>query len=92
MKYLISYDISSDKRRRKVVKVLEGYGFRVQFSVFECDLNRKQYIELRNRLKPLLATKTTDSIRLYHFCVECQKKVTVFGTDHTKSLGGLILV
>ena len=33
--YLISYDITKDKVRRKVDKELENYGRRVQFSVFE---------------------------------------------------------
>ena len=53
-KYLVSYDITSDKRRRKVVKILEGYGFRVQYSVFECELSSKQFKELSKRLEPCL--------------------------------------
>ena len=42
MRTLVSYDISDDKRRRKVCKILEGYGYRVQYSVFECDLDDKK--------------------------------------------------
>ena len=37
--YLVCYDITSDRVRNKIVKTLEGYGRRVQYSVFECDLD-----------------------------------------------------
>ena len=33
--YAVVYDISSDKEREKVDKLLKGYGFRIQKSVFE---------------------------------------------------------
>lgn len=33
--YLISYDITADKRRNALAKLLEGFGSRVQYSVFE---------------------------------------------------------
>lgn len=36
--YLAVYDVTDDKERSAVAKVLEGYGQRVQFSVFECRL------------------------------------------------------
>ena len=32
--YVITYDISADKLRNKVAKLLEGYGRRVQYSCF----------------------------------------------------------
>ena len=40
MKYLITYDIENNKRRKKVSDELEAYGYRVNFSVFECELNK----------------------------------------------------
>ena len=36
MQYLISYDISDTKIRNKVVKYLESFCYRVQYSVFFC--------------------------------------------------------
>jgi CRISPR-associated protein Cas2 len=39
MIHLISYDIEDDRERLQVSKVLEGFGRRVQKSVFECPLN-----------------------------------------------------
>lgn len=38
-RYLVSYDISDPKRLRRVAKVLEGFGARLQYSVFECPLD-----------------------------------------------------
>jgi CRISPR-associated protein Cas2 len=45
--YVISYDIPDDKRRKKIADLLEGYGQRVQYSVFECQLNREKYNDFR---------------------------------------------
>ncbi|HBT97217.1 MAG TPA: CRISPR-associated endonuclease Cas2 [Desulfobulbaceae bacterium] len=39
-KYIVIYDISDDKERLRLSKILEGYGFRVQESAFECLLSR----------------------------------------------------
>jgi CRISPR-associated protein Cas2 len=35
-RFLVSYDISHPKRLRRVAKAMEGFGMRIQFSVFEC--------------------------------------------------------
>ena len=48
--YLVCYDITSDRVRNQIVKTLEGYGRRVQYSVFECDLDEKRYKELYGKL------------------------------------------
>jgi CRISPR-associated protein Cas2 len=45
--YLVSYDISDDKRRGKVFDYLEGRGDHAQFSVFLCQLNPRELAELR---------------------------------------------
>ena len=39
---LVSYDIPNDKRRLKVMKAVQDYGTRVQYSVFECELTAPQ--------------------------------------------------
>lgn len=45
-RYFVTYDISDDKRRTSVFKTLHGFGDHVQFSVFVCELNRREHIEL----------------------------------------------
>lgn len=52
--YLITYDISDDKRRTSVFKTLVGQGDHVQFSVFLCALNRLEFAGLRARLGELI--------------------------------------
>ncbi|WP_034633809.1 CRISPR-associated endonuclease Cas2 [Maridesulfovibrio bastinii] len=52
-RYLVAYDISCNKERYKVSKVLEGFGFRMQESVFECDLSPRQKDKLVIQLEQL---------------------------------------
>jgi CRISPR-associated protein Cas2 len=77
--YLISYDISPDKRRNKLAKLLTGFGSRVQFSVFECDLTVAQYARLRRRLGRLLVPEDGDSVRIYQLCAACVERVEIIG-------------
>lgn len=48
--YLVTYDISSDKRRTKLFKMLEGEGDHAQYSVFFCELNATELASLRARI------------------------------------------
>ena len=43
--FVVSYDIPDNKRRTKVMKLLEGYGRRAQFSVFECHVAPEEMFE-----------------------------------------------
>lgn len=52
--FLLTYDISDDKRRTKVFKILLGAGDNVQYSVFLCDLDARELAALRTRIRPLL--------------------------------------
>ena len=65
-RYLVSYDIPDDSRRSAIAHLLSGWGVRVQFSVFECDL---QALELTQMLRALgeLMVESDDSI-LVHQC------------------------
>jgi len=48
--YLVCYDIADDKRLRQVFKTCSNFGNHLQFSVFECDLNASEMIELETAL------------------------------------------
>lgn len=67
MHYLITYDISNDKRRTKLSELLDKYGIRVNYSVYECELNQSKLDKLlyEVELKKLL-NKKYDSLRFYH--------------------------
>jgi len=77
MLLLVSYDITDDKRRTKVAKILEDFGERVQFSVFECELTESQRKQLQKRLKRYVTDQ--DSIRYYLLCAACRLKIEIFG-------------
>lgn len=49
--YLVSYDIPDDKRRARIFKLMRGWGERVQYSVFCCQLNSRERLELIEELK-----------------------------------------
>ncbi|MBL9139559.1 MAG: CRISPR-associated endonuclease Cas2 [Verrucomicrobiales bacterium] len=51
--YLAVYDVSEDRERNAVAKVLEGFGIRVQKSAFECRLTRGSRATLERRLESL---------------------------------------
>jgi CRISPR-associated protein Cas2 len=76
--YIVTYDISCNKRRKKVSDLLEGYGQRVQFSVFECLLSVKKYRELRERLRGRVNLKE-DSIRVYVVSSHTAGQVEIWG-------------
>ena len=52
--YLICYDISDDKRLRKVFKVMRAYGDHLQYSVFECQLRPVDLVQLKAELATVI--------------------------------------
>ena len=76
MFYVISYDIPDDRRRNQLAKVLKGFGTRVQYSVFEAHLNRRQFDELKQAVARLLEP-SEDSVRYYALCSACADRIEV---------------
>ncbi|MCP4398319.1 MAG: CRISPR-associated endonuclease Cas2 [bacterium] len=79
MYLVISYDIQSDRRRTKIHKTLKNYGFWIQYSVFECDIEKKDYLRLRHELQQLIQPDDGDSLRFYLLCEECKAKIERIG-------------
>ncbi len=78
---LIVYDIPDDKTRRIVGEILEGFGTRVNRSVFECQVKntaqrKKLEAALRGEIDPAI-----DSIRSYTLCANCTASSTVLGEE-----------
>jgi CRISPR-associated protein Cas2 len=48
--YLICYDISDEKRLRRVFKICKDYGLHLQYSIFECDLSQIEKMEIQQKL------------------------------------------
>lgn len=76
--YVVAYDIPDDKRRKRVSDLLEGYGQRVQYSVFECVLTQPKYDELRRRLRKRIKS-TEDSVRFYPLSKHTLSQIEIWG-------------
>ena len=62
-RYLVTYDIRDDKRLRQVHKTMKAYGWAMQYSVFICDLDFMELVELRTDLGAIIH-HTMDSIAI----------------------------
>jgi len=92
MMVLVSYDVctsdaSGRRRLRKVAKVCEGYGVRVQNSVFECDVDPALWAELRHDLLKLIE-ETEDSLRFYFLGNNWRRRVEHHGDKAAVDLFG----
>lgn len=91
MLVLVTYDLSDDKTRRRVATLLGGYGTRVQRSVFECHLSKKERGDLEDRLAdcfddaPDTKALSACSVRLYGLCARCRPKVRLLGQDESST-------
>jgi len=52
--YLVCYDITNDKRLRRAFKTCRNFGDHLQYSVFECDLNPSERIDLEKELADII--------------------------------------
>lgn len=75
---VVAYDVADDRRRTRVMKLLEGYGRHVQESVFECDVEPKAYRQLVARLLRMVNLRE-DNVRLYHLCPMDVRRVEAYG-------------
>ena len=75
---VVSYDVTSDRRRNRISRTLLDYGTRVQYSVFECNLTANQLSELEQRLLKVY-DEAEDTIRIYRLCEGCFKQVEAYG-------------
>ena len=60
LRYVICYDIPDDKRRIKVARCLDGYGDRVQFSVFEALIDNTLMERLAGELGEMTQMKNSE--------------------------------
>lgn len=95
MMMLISYDVARDengaKRLRKVAKLLENYGQRVQYSVFECLVDPGQWIELKTKLLNTINSEY-DSLRFYSLGANWQHKVEHIGQKKPINPQGILIL
>ena len=90
-RYVICYDVTDDRRRRRLADCLDGYGDRVQYSVFEGVLERSLYEELLNDVRAII-DEADDGVLIYAICGSCSKRRTAIGQSETEELPGSEIV
>jgi len=78
MAYLVAYDISEDRRRSQVVKVLLDYGLRVQDSVFWADVDEEISGRMLRRLEAIVDAKE-DVLWVVPVCGRCGEGMRCLG-------------
>lgn len=92
MMVLVSYDVSTQddggaRRLRRLAKACRNFGQRVQYSVFEIELDAAQWVSLKAELMSI-ADPTCDSLRFYYLGSGWRRKVEHIGAKPTLDLSG----
>jgi CRISPR-associated protein Cas2 len=96
MLILVTYDVSTiekagQQRLRRVAKVCQNFGQRVQFSVFECQVNEMQYEEILSTLRGII-DEAEDSLRIYRLNEPLEKNRREIGKKRAVDFEGVLLV
>ncbi len=92
MLILVSYDVSTsadggERRLRRIAKACQNYGQRVQYSVFEIELDTAQWVPLKQHLCDLI-DPMTDSLRFYYLGQNWKRKVEHIGAKPSLNMQG----
>ncbi len=88
--YLVTYDITSNKIRNKIAKCLSGYGNRVQYSVFECEINPKKFKQLYKELLKRMEKSEEGNICIYYIDEYARSNILTIG-DMSERMGTDVL-
>lgn len=96
MLVLVTYDVSTAEpggatRLRRVAKACRDFGQRVQYSVFEIEVDPAQWTLLKARLETIIKPEV-DSLRYYHLGSNWQRRVEHVGAKPAADLGGTLIV
>lgn len=75
---LVAYDVTDARRLRKVSAICKDYGFRIEYSIFECDLEERVFQEFWERLLKQIDPKE-DRLISYRICAECVANIRSAG-------------
>jgi len=96
MLIIVTYDVSTEtregrKRLRRVAKICEGIGQRVQKSVFECRVDLMQYEELERKLLAEIEPRE-DNLRLYRLTEPVDLHVKEYGNFRAVNFEGPLVI
>lgn len=80
---ILAYDISDDRRRARLFKLLKRFGSPVQESVFEFHLNAGELARLKKAVATVIREQE-DQVRYYFLCPTCHARTEMtFPSRHT---------
>ncbi len=82
-RYIISYDIANDTRRRRVADCLDSYGDRVLESVFELKVSQALLGRCMRQVKAQL-NLAEDEVAVYRLCATCEAARSYLGANQSK--------
>ena len=93
---LITYDVDTisetgAKRLRKVAKVCQDYGQRVQNSVFECRLTEAQFVIVKNKIENIINMEL-DNVRFYFLGNNWPRRIEMIGKKDGVDLDGELII
>ena len=96
MMVLVAYDVETEtragqRRLRRVARACQDFGQRVQFSVFECNIDPAQWVSLRSRLLQEI-DPAKDSLRFYFLGSNWRRRVEHVGAKPTYDPQGPIIL
>ena len=96
MLVLVTYDVSTSedggrKRLRQVARACEDYGQRVQFSVFEIEVDPAQWTRLKARLEGIIRSDM-DSLRYYYLGSNWSRRIEHVGAKPAVDLNGPLIL
>lgn len=80
MLVVVAYDVVNNRRRTKLATFLEGYGRRVQKSVFECFLTQAEMQKLVKGVQRKVNAEE-DTVRFYWLTPQSVEKTFVIGGE-----------
>ena len=95
MLIIVAYDVSTEtsegrRRLRRVAKVCESMGQRVQKSVFECQVNEMQFEDLERKLLAEI-DEGEDNLRFYRITEPREVRVKQYGVFRSIDFEGPLL-
>lgn len=97
MMILVSYDIGRTagtvgaRRLRRIARACRDFGQRVQFSVFEIEVEGAEWVPLKARLIDII-DPALDSLRFYYLGREWQRRVEHVGAKQVPDLNAPLIV
>ncbi|GKS93036.1 CRISPR-associated endonuclease Cas2 [Acidovorax sp. SUPP2825] len=96
MMVLVSYDVRSQdkvgaRRLRHIAKACLDFGQRVQYSVFEIEVDSAQWVALKNRLVQII-DPSTDSLRFYYLGQQWKDRVEHVGAKPVLDLNAPLIL